>query len=86
MKTQISLHIQTVSSESSLFAQWIAKKMFLRADREDSSDWAYAKAGLSLHCAHKSFCWFYHAVAHVCGKLFTVCAKNSVLLVNQREG
>ena len=28
------------------------------------SDWADAQADLSLRWAHKSFCWFCHAVAH----------------------
>ena len=36
-KTQISLGIRPVCSESSLFAQWVAKNpTFLRADSEDS--------------------------------------------------
>ena len=40
-KTQISLGIRPVWSESSLCAQWVAKDTsFLHADSEDSSDWA----------------------------------------------
>ena len=29
------------------------------------SDWADAQAGLSLRWAHRSFCWFWHEVAHI---------------------
>ena len=44
-KTQISLGIRPVWSESSLCAQWVAKDpMFLHADSEDWSDWADAQA------------------------------------------
>ena len=38
--------------------------MFLHADSKDWSDWADVQADLSLHCAHRSFCWFCRAVAH----------------------
>ena len=49
-KTQISLGIRPVWSESSLCAQWVAKDTsFLHADSEDWSDWADAQADLSLH-------------------------------------
>ena len=42
-KTQISLGIRPVWSESSLCAQWVAKDpSFLHADSEDWSDWADA--------------------------------------------
>ena len=40
--------------------------MFLHADSEDWSDWADAQADLSLCWAHRSFCCFCHAVAHLC--------------------
>ena len=41
VKTQISLGIRPVWSESSLCAQWVAKdSRFLHADSEDWSDWA----------------------------------------------
>ena len=64
-KTQISLGIHPVWSESSLCAQWIAKDpSFLHADSEDWSDWADAQADLSLRWVHISFCWFRHEVAH----------------------
>ena len=55
-KTQISLGIRPVRSESSLCAQWVAKDpSFLHADSEDSE---------SLLGAH-SFCWFCHVAAHI---------------------
>ena len=64
-KTQISLGICPVWSESSLCAQWVAKDpSFLHADSEDWSDWADAQADLSLCWAHMTFCWFCHEVAH----------------------
>ena len=54
-KTQISLGIRPVWSESSLFAQWVAKDpSFLHADSEDWSDWVDAQADLSLRWAHLS--------------------------------
>ena len=41
-KTQISLGIRPVWSESSQCAQWVAKDpSFLHADSEDWSDWPY---------------------------------------------
>ena len=58
-KTQISLGICPVLSESSLPAQWVAKDpIFLHADSEDYSDWADAQADLSLHWAHSHFVVF----------------------------
>ena len=48
-KTQISLGIRPVWSESSLPAQCVAKDpRFRHADSEDWSDWADAQADLSL--------------------------------------
>ena len=42
----------------------------LSAQRRLWSDWAYAKAELSLRWAHcLSFCWFCHFAAHLVGKL-----------------
>ena len=38
---------------------------FIHADSEDWSDWADAQADLSLHWAHRSFCWFCHVAAHI---------------------
>ena len=58
-KTQISLGIRPVWSESSLCAQWVLKDPnFLHADSEDWSDRADAQADLSLRWAHMPFCWF----------------------------
>ena len=52
-KTQISLGIGPVWSESSLCAKRVAKDpSFLPADSEDWSDWADAQADLSLRWAH----------------------------------
>ena len=66
LKTQISLGIHPVWSESSLCAQWVAKDpSFLHVDSEDWSDWADAQADLSLHWAHMPFCWFCHEAAHL---------------------
>ena len=57
-KTQISLGICPVWSESSLCAQWVAKDpSFLHADSEDSD--------LSLRWAHMPFCWLCHVVAEI---------------------
>ena len=65
-KTQISLGIHPVWSESSLLAQWAAEdQSFLHADSEDGSDWVDAQADLSLCCAHMPVCWFCHQVAHL---------------------
>ena len=58
-KTQISLGICPVWSESSLCTQWVAKgPSFLHADREDWSDWADTQADLSLRWAHTHFVGF----------------------------
>ena len=37
----------------------------LSAQRRLWSDWAGAQADLSLRWAHRSFCWFCHAAAHL---------------------
>ena len=60
-KTQISLGIRPVWSESSLCAQWVTKDpSFLHADSEDISPvWSEPSLGAD------SFCWFCHAVAHI---------------------
>ena len=58
-KTQISLGIRQVWSESSLCAQWVAKdQSILHADSEDWSDWADAQADLSLRWTHSHFVGF----------------------------
>ena len=65
-KTQISLGIRPVSSESSLGAQWVAKDpSFLQADSQDWADWADAQADLSLCWVHMPFCLFCHEEAHI---------------------
>ena len=69
-KTQISLGIRPVWSESSLSA-WRNIASFccpfapLSALRHLWSDWTDAQADLSLSWAHVSFYWFCHAVAHL---------------------
>ena len=58
-KTQISLGIRPVCSESKLWAEWVAKDpSFIHADSEDWSDWADAEADLSLRLAHTHFVSF----------------------------
>ena len=58
-KTQISMGIHPVWSESSLCTQWVAKdSSFLHADSEDWSDWADAQPDLSLRWAHTHFVGF----------------------------
>ena len=54
VKTRINLGIRPVWSESSLCAQWVAKKEpnFLHADSEDWSDWmcpGWAESSLGAH-------------------------------------
>ena len=64
-KTLISLGIHPVWSESSL-STWrnLRSSAFSTAHSELWSDWVDAQTELSLHWAHKSFCWFWHASAH----------------------
>ena len=71
-KTQVSLGIRPVWSESSLCAQWVAKDPSFPScgQRRLWSDWADARADLSLHWAHMPFCWFCHAVVQI---LFAWC-------------
>ena len=58
-KTQISLDIRPVWSESSQCTQWVAKDpRFLLADSQDWSDWADAHADLSLRWVHCRFVGF----------------------------
>ena len=58
-KTQISLGICPVWSESWHCAQWVAKdQSFLHADSKDWSVWADAQADLSLPWAHTHFVGF----------------------------
>ena len=57
-KTQISLGIRPVWSDSSLPASWVAKDQcfFMRTEKLWSV-WADPKANLSLHWAYRSFYW-----------------------------
>ena len=71
MKTQISLGICTVWSESLLCAQWVAKDLsLLHVDSEDPD-----QTGQSLHWAHMPFCWFCHEAAQICYKVFVYSKK-----------
>ena len=57
-RTQTSLGICPVWSESLLCAQWVAKDpSFLHADTEDWLDWVDAQTNWSLCLANRSFCW-----------------------------
>ena len=85
-KTQISLGVRPVWSESSLCAQWVAKgPSFLHAESEDWSDWADAQADLSLRWAHMPFCWFCHVAAQIKGKNIHVCCRSSYWIPNRTE-
>ena len=67
-KTQISLGIHPVWSESSLSSQRNIGPLLWTtywAHSEDWSDWVNAQADLSLHWVHMSFCWFCRVVAHL---------------------
>ena len=68
-KTQISLGIRPVWSESSLCVQWVAisqgPKLSSCGQRRLWSDWADAQADLRLCGAHMPFCWFCHGAAHI---------------------
>ena len=62
-KTQISLGIRPVWSESSLCAQWVAKDpSFLHAGSEDS-DQTGRIPRLIFRWAHRPFWWFCHEAA-----------------------
>ena len=63
-KTQISLGICSVWSESSLSAWWNLGS--LATHWVHSKDWSeWADADPSLRWAHMPFCWFCHSVAHL---------------------
>ena len=64
-KTQISLGIRPVSSESSLCAQWVAKgQRFLHADSEDSDQTGWMPRLIRVFAGH-TLCWFCHVAAHI---------------------
>ena len=72
-KTQISLDIRLVWSESLLCAQCVAKDpSLLHADSEDLSDWADAQADLSLRWSHN------HLVGFVMSRL--ICKQCRTIL------
>ena len=66
-KTQISLGICPIWSESSLCTLWVAKGLKVSSCRQQRlwSVWAYAQADLSLCRAHSSFCQFCHAATQM---------------------
>ena len=66
VKTQISLGICPVWSESSLCAQWAAKDpSFLQADSEDADQTGQIPRLFCLHWAQMPFRWFCHEAAHL---------------------
>ena len=79
-KTQISLGIRPVWSESSLCAQWVPKDpSFLHADSEDWSDWADAQADLSLRWAHN------HTVGFVMRRLIFISFQTGKIQVTSQQ-
>ena len=67
-------HVRPVWSESSLWAEWVAKDpSFLHVHSEDSDqsvwmprpDWVDAQADLSLRWPHMPFCCFCNEAAHI---------------------
>ena len=65
-KTQISLGIRPVWSESSLCAQWVAKDpSFLYADSEDSDKTGRMPRLIWVFVGAHSLCWFCHVTAQI---------------------
>ena len=65
-KIQISLGIRPASSESSLCAQWGDEDpRFLHADSEYSNQTGRMPKLIRVRGAHRLFCWFCHAAAHI---------------------
>ena len=65
-KTQISLGIRPVWSESSLCAQWVAKNpMFLHADSEDSDQTGRMPRLIWVFAWRTLACWFCHVAAQM---------------------
>ena len=69
-KTQISLGVRPVWSESSLCAQSVAKDpRFLHADSEDSGcgwpGWCGCPGWSESSLGAQPFCWFCHVAAHI---------------------
>ena len=75
MKTQISLGIRPVWSESSLPGEEAMSPCLVThwVHSEDWSDWADAQADLSLRWAKTSFCWFSKDVAHFLSYILFFC-------------
>ena len=66
VKTQISLTIRPSWSESSLSAcRNLGSLASHKVHSEDWLDWADAQTYVSPRWAHRSFCWFCHAAAHM---------------------
>ena len=64
-KIQISMGIRPVWSESSMWAQWVAKDpSFLHADSEYSDQTWRMPRLICLRWAHIPFCWFCPEAAH----------------------
>ena len=67
-KSQISLGIRP--RRSRVFAvHWLGSwgpKVSSCAQRKDWSDWMDALADLGVRRAHRPYCWFCHALAHLC--------------------
>ena len=80
-KTQISLGIRPVWSESSLCAQWASKgPRFLHADSEDSDQIrpVWSESSLGAH----SFCWFCHEAAQI---VYSAMPGQAVKLVDRMK-
>ena len=78
-KTQISLGIRPVWSESTLCTQWVAKDpRFLHADSEDSDQTGcWSESSLGAH----SFCWFCHVAVHFIGFVLLWRHEKNLVLV-----
>ena len=80
VKTQISLGIHPVWSVFIVHSLGSKRpKVSSGGQRRLWSDWAGAQADRSLHWAHRSFCWFCHAVAHVWPAKTKSCLNISVV-------
>ena len=82
MKTQISLGIRPVWSESSLSA-WrrFRSSVTQKAHNKTLIYWVEAQADLSLGWVYGSFCWFYHAPAQI---LLAACLRTGVAICLQQ--
>ena len=75
-KTQISLGIRPVWSESSLCAQWLAKDpSFFHVDSEDFDQTGRMPSWSESSLGAQSFCWFCHEAAQIVtlGTEFSIC-------------